>query len=44
MGSSFPQPFLINGLLTCMKDCSSFKKFSHVAISVLEHFLKIKVL
>ncbi|MFQ6658009.1 hypothetical protein Gotur_027461 [Gossypium turneri] len=27
LGSSFPQPFLINGLLTYTKECSSFDKF-----------------
>ncbi|MBA0733660.1 hypothetical protein Gogos_017646, partial [Gossypium gossypioides] len=34
IGSSFPQPFLINGLLTYTKDYSSFNKFLPLYLSL----------
>ncbi|KAG4183299.1 hypothetical protein ERO13_A09G101260v2, partial [Gossypium hirsutum] len=34
LGSSFPQPLLINGLLTYTKECGSFDKFLPLYLSL----------
>ncbi|KAI5650087.1 hypothetical protein M9H77_36092 [Catharanthus roseus] len=34
LGSSFPQPLLINGLLTYTKECGSFEKFLPLYLSL----------
>ncbi|KAL5077719.1 hypothetical protein RYX36_016703 [Vicia faba] len=44
LGSSFPQPLLINGLLTYMKECGSFEKFRPTSLSISEMFGFFKTL